>query len=139
MCHMYMYNTTPHAHTFHPVAWNVFPALPTVTVLSHIPGKEAAQTRRYATSHYTHCTRTSTVYRPHAVLFSTYSNVLIARVDQPLVDLVTDTNHVVTFTEISNQLQLSFSEHLGGQQCTIVQFTILHVLAGNLELSLAVG
>ena len=42
----------------------------------------------------------------------TYSAVFISRVDQPFIDLITDTYHIVTSAEICHRLQLSPSEHL---------------------------
>lgn len=42
----------------------------------------------------------------------THSDVLTARVDQPLVHLITDTDDIVALAEVSNHLQLSSGEHL---------------------------
>lgn len=44
----------------------------------------------------------------------TDTDVLVTIVDQPLVDLITDADHVMLLAQAGHQLQLGLGEHLWG-------------------------
>lgn len=106
----------------------VFPALPMVMVLSHIPGREAGRENSITTlgknlsMFFFKKTKTkhgqllpnSGLSPLHQTLRweRTDFDVLVAPVDEPLVNLVAEAQSVVFDAEVGDHLQLVPGEHL---------------------------
>lgn len=86
--------------TFQPVALKVFPALPTVMVRSHIPGRLAVGN----TSSWWMAIWRS-VYPVKLWLCLTYLYMFVSVISEPLVDLVAEAQQVMFNTQVGNHLE----------------------------------